>query len=79
VPRSLYDLISLIDLACWFVCFWWMHQISRRQNATLQQLQEQGRRIEDVSKAEHEILTDVHPSVQKIEKDLGEVSQKIES
>jgi iron-sulfur cluster repair protein YtfE (RIC family) len=56
-----------------------MHQISRRQNATLQQLQEQGRRIEDVSKAEHEILTDVHPSVQKIEKDLGEVSQKIES
>jgi hypothetical protein len=55
-----------------------MHRISSRQDATLQQLQEQARRIEDISKAEHEILTDVHPSVQKIEKDLGEVSEKIE-
>ena len=43
----------------------------------LSQLQEQARRIERVSEAEHEILADLHPSVQKIEKDLGEVSEKV--
>jgi len=43
-------------MACWPVCFWWMHRISARQNAVLKQLHEQGRRIEDVSKEEHHIL-----------------------
>jgi iron-sulfur cluster repair protein YtfE (RIC family) len=76
--KSPYDFFALVDLLCWGVCFWWMHRISSRQNATLKQLQEQARRIEEVSKAEHEILTDLHPSVQKIEQDLGAVSQKIE-
>jgi len=56
-----------------------MHRISTRQNATLEQLQTQARRIEDISKAEHEILTDLHPSVQKIEKGVDQVSEKIEA
>lgn len=56
-----------------------MHRISSSQNATLKQLQRQARRIEEVSKAEHEILSDLHPSVQKIEKGVDEVSGKIES
>ena len=56
-----------------------MHRISSRQDATLKQLQRQARRIEEVSKAEHEILSDLHPSVQKIEKGVDEVSGKIES
>ena len=69
----------MIDIVCWGVCFWWMHRISTRQNATLEQLQTQARRIEDISKAEHEILTDLHPSVQKIEKGVDQVSEKIEA
>jgi predicted nucleic acid-binding Zn-ribbon protein len=56
-----------------------MHRISSRQDATLKQLQKQARRIEDVSRAEHEILSDLHPSVQKIEKGVDEVSEKIEA
>ena len=43
----------------------------------LKQLQEQAHRIEGVSQAEHDILAELHPSVQKIEKDLGEVSEKV--
>lgn len=79
MPRSFYDFITLIDIVCWGVCFWWMHRISSRQDATLKQLQKQARRIEDVSRAEHEILSDLHPSVQKIEKGVDEVSEKIEA
>jgi len=56
-----------------------MHRISSRQDATLKQLQKQARRIEDISEAEHEILSDLHPSVQKIEKGVDEVSEKIEA
>lgn len=79
MPRSLYDLFAFVDLACWIVCFGWMHRISSRQDSLLLELRDQARRIEDVSKAEHDILTDLHPSVQKIEKDLDEVSGKIET
>ncbi len=77
MPRSFYDFIAIADLVCWCVCFWWMHRISRRQDATLKQLQQQAKRITEVSEAEHDILTELHPSVQKIEKDLGEVSEKL--
>ena len=45
----------------------------------MKQLQKQARRIEDVSRAEHEILSDLHASVQKIEKGVDEVSEKIEA
>jgi len=79
VPRSFYDFITLVDIVCWGICFWWMHRISSRQDATLKQLQKQARRIEDISEAEHEILSDLHPSVQKIEKGVDEVSEKIEA
>lgn len=77
MSRHFLDWITAADLGCWCVCFWWMHRISSRQDAMLSQLQEQARRIERVSEAEHEILADLHPSVQKIEKDLGEVSEKV--
>ena len=43
----------------------------------LNQLQEQAHRIEKVSKEEHEILTELHPTVQKIEKGIDEVSEKV--
>jgi iron-sulfur cluster repair protein YtfE (RIC family) len=74
--RPLYsELIAIVDIACWGVCFWWMHRISSRQNAVLKQLHEQGRRIERVSREEHEILREVHPKVEKIEKNLDQVAE----
>jgi hypothetical protein len=56
-----------------------MHRISQRQDAMLQQLQEQARRIEGVSKEEHQILQELHPTVQKIEEGVDQVKQSTES
>jgi septal ring factor EnvC (AmiA/AmiB activator) len=75
--RYFLDFIALLDIGCWCVCFWWMHRISTRQDAMLDQLQRQAHRIEKVSKEEHEILTELHPKVQKIEKGIDEVSEKV--
>jgi hypothetical protein len=70
VPRFYTEMIALLDVACWGVCFWWMHRISSRQEAMLDQLRKQGDRIENVAREEHEILQDVHPKVEKIEKNI---------
>jgi hypothetical protein len=77
MPRHILDWITLVDLGCWCICFWWMHRISTRQNAVLDQLREQGRRIEKVAKEEHAILTELHPNVEAIQKEVGEVSEKV--
>lgn len=71
----LVNFIALLDIGCWGVCFWWMHRISQRQDAMLQQLQGQAHRIEDVSKEEHEILKGLHPTVKKIEEGVAEVKE----
>jgi iron-sulfur cluster repair protein YtfE (RIC family) len=75
--RYFLDVVALLDIGCWCVCFWWMHRISARQAATLDQLQQQAHRIEKVSKKEHEILTELHPNVQKIQEGLAEVVDKV--
>ena len=75
--RYFLDFIALLDIGCWCVCFWWMHRISTRQDAMLDQLQQQAHRIEKVSKEEHEILTELHPKVQDIQKGIDEVSEKV--
>lgn len=77
MSHLLLDWITVADLGCWSVCFWWMHRISKRQDAVLNQLQQQARRSERVSKEEHEILTELRPSVHKIVKDLNDVSDKV--
>jgi hypothetical protein len=79
VTREILDAVVLIELGCWIVCFWWMHRISTRQNAVLQQLRDQGRRIEKVSKEEHELVKELHPTVQKIEKAVGEAASTVKS
>jgi hypothetical protein len=66
------DCIVLVELVCWPICFWWMHRMSSRQNAMLRQLRQQGHRIENVSKEEHEILKELHPAVQKIEETIAD-------
>src|SRR5215469_18175964 len=68
---------SFVDIACWCACFWWMHRISTRQNAVLDQLRKQAERIERVSKEEHRILTELHPSVEAIEEGINQVSEQV--
>ena len=63
--------IAVLDLACWGVCFVWMHRISKRQNAVLDELRGQGQRIERISKEEHALVKEIHPVV-------GELDQKID-
>ncbi len=77
MSRFILDLINIVGLGCWCVCFWWMHRISSRQNAVLKQLQKQGQRIEKISQEEHAILQQVHPNVEAIQKGVDEVSEKV--
>jgi hypothetical protein len=78
MSRLLLDWITVADLGCWCVCFWWMHRISTRQDALLEQLRDQARRIEKVSKEEHAILSELHPNVEAIQKGVDEVTQKVD-
>jgi hypothetical protein len=55
---------------CWGVCFWWMHRLSTKQNALLAQLREQGKRIEKLSKLEHDLIKEVHPQVNEIKEGM---------
>ena len=66
--------LTVIDTGCWLVCFWWMHRISKRQDAVLAALRRQAGRIEEVSNAEHELVREMHPKVKSIESEIGEVS-----
>jgi len=54
-----------------------MHRISVRQNAVLDQLTSQAHRIEEISRQEHALLTQVHPNVEAIQKGVDEVSEKV--
>ncbi len=78
MTRLILDLTNITGLLCWCVCFWWMHRISSRQNAMLEQLRKQGQRIESISQEEHAILSELHPNVEAIQKGVDEVSEKVE-
>ena len=69
--------MTWIGLACWGVCFWWMHRISSRQDAMLQELHEVARRIESISKAEHDMIREVHPQVKEIKDQMNTVAEKV--
>jgi hypothetical protein len=79
MARAFINFVTLLDTGCWAICFWWMHRISQRQNAMLEQLQHQARSIEAVSKEEHEILKELHPTVQKIEESVDQVKESTQS
>ena len=68
---------TIIGAACWPVCFWWMHRISTRQAAMLLTLQEQGERIEKLSKEEHDLIQKVHPEVEQIRADVADVKSTV--
>lgn len=47
-----------------------MHRISTRQDALLDQLRAQGKRIEKLSKMEHDLIKEVHPQVSEIKEGM---------
>ena len=77
MTRLFNDFLAIADTGCWCLCFWWMHRISTRQNAVLDQLRKQAQRIEKISKEEHAILSEVHPNVESIQKRVNEVSDEV--
>jgi hypothetical protein len=75
----LVNFVTLLDIGCWAVCFWWMHRISQRQNIVLEELQQQARSIEELSREEREILKELHPTVQKIDENVDKVKESTEA
>lgn len=71
--------LNWIGTLCWIVCFWWMHRISCRQNATLEELHEMTTRIEKLSRAEHDLIRDVHPQVSEIKEKVDSVREVVSS
>jgi uncharacterized protein YdeI (YjbR/CyaY-like superfamily) len=66
-------LMTLTGTVCWGVCFWWMNRLSTKQNALLDQLRDQGKRIEKLSKIEHDLIKEVHPQVGEIKEGMEEM------
>ena len=71
--------LSCIGMLCWIVCFWWMHRISSRQDATLEELHEMTARIEKLSQLEHDLISDVHPQVSEIKEKVETVKEVVSS
>jgi hypothetical protein len=69
--------MTAIGTACWGVCFFWMHRISSRQDLLLRQIQEQAKRIEEISRIEHDLIKEVHPQVGEIKEQLHEVAETV--
>jgi hypothetical protein len=69
--------LTWTGIACWIVCFWWMHRISSRQDAMLKELHEMTTRIEQLSKTEHDLIREVHPKVSEIKDQVESVAEKV--
>ena len=65
--------LAVIGTVFWGVCFFWMHRISTRQEALLGEIRTQGKRIEKLSQAEHDLIKEVHPQVGEIKEGMQEV------
>lgn len=70
-------LLTWVGVGCWGVCFWWMRSISSRQNAMLEELREMTARIERLSQAEHDLISQVHPQVGEIKEHVEDVREAI--
>jgi DNA replication initiation complex subunit (GINS family) len=71
--------LGCIGTLCWIVCFWWMHRISSRQDAMLEEVHEMTTRIEKLSQAEHDLISDVHPQVSEIKEHVENVREVVSS
>jgi hypothetical protein len=65
--------MTFAGTACWVVCFVWMRRISTEQSHLLEKLSDQGRRIEKLSRVEHDLIKEVHPQVNDIKDGMAEV------
>jgi hypothetical protein len=54
-----------------------MHLISRRQNRLLKEIREQGKRIEQFSRVEHDLIREVHPQVTQIKEGVKAVADTV--
>ena len=71
--------LSCVGTLCWIVCFWWMHRISSRQDAMLEEVHAMTARIEKLSQAEHDLISDVHPQVSEIKEQVENVTDVVSS
>lgn len=69
--------LTVVGTLCWGICFWWMHRISTRQDDLLAQLREQGKRIEKLSRLEHDLIKEVHPQVGEIKEEMKEIIEAV--
>jgi hypothetical protein len=69
--------LGCVGTICWAVCFWWMHRISSRQDALLEELHEMTRRIEKLSQTEHDLIRKVHPKVNEIKEHVENVKEVV--
>ena len=69
--------LTVAGTICWPICFIWMRSLSSRQQSLLEEIQEQGKRIEKLSRIEHDLIKEVHPQVSQIKEELDEVAQTI--
>jgi len=65
--------MTVAGTVCWVVCFWWMRRLSVKQNFLLDQLRDQGKRIEKLSRIEHDLIKEVHPQVNEIKAGMEEM------
>lgn len=65
--------LTVVGTVCWGVCFWWMHRISKKQSSLLDQLHAQTKRIEALSRVEHDLIKEVHPQVNEIKEGVEHV------
>ena len=70
--------LSCVGTLCWAVCFWWMHRISSRQDALLEELHEMTTRVETLSQREHDLISEVHPQVNAIKEQVENVREAVE-
>jgi hypothetical protein len=56
-----------------------MHRISARQDSLLKELHEITTRIERLSRAEHDLIRDVHPKVHEIKEHVENVAEAVSS
>lgn len=69
--------LNVVSTLCWPVCFVWMHRIGVRQEELLRRLHGQNTRIEELSRAEHDLIKEVHPTVGTIKADVKEVKDAL--
>jgi len=75
--QALALVLGCVGTICWAICFWWMHRISSRQNAMLEGLHKMTIRIEKLSQAEHDLISDVHPQVSEIKEHVQNVREVV--